>query len=449
MNIDELATWLKEHRVTEVSCLVPDFNGTARGKSMAPSLFLDGYRNNSLRLPEATYAVNAHGEFIFNEHIRPEERDIVLMCDLSSLHFAPWTKDQTVGIICDAMTLDGDVFNLAPRQVLKNVIELYNRRGWTPIVGPEVEFYLISKFEGNITEPQAPRGAGGLREYGQFVYSLDGIDEFDPFFEDLYDFAELQGLQIDSLIHEDGPCQFEINLRHTDALRVADQLFLFKRLARQVAKRHGFFVTFMAKPYAQESGSSIHMHQSVVETDTGNNIFSNEDGTDSDIFRWYIGGLQKHLPAAMPFIAPFTNSYNRFEAFMSAPTNVHWSRENRTVGLRVPESSPAARRVENRIAGSDVNPYLATAASLICGLIGIDKQIAPLDEFIGESYEDKERPLPKTLTEALVGFRESAALREYFGDALIDTFADTKQAEYENRSRVLSPWDLQYLLVNI
>ena len=448
MDTEELGKWLSAHQIGEVSCLIPDLNGTARGKSMTPALFLDAYKNESLRIPEAAYAINAHGEFTTNDFIDESEKDLLMAPDLETLHIVPWAKESTACIICDGYAVGGPPSPIAPRQVLKDVVERYHQLGLEPIVGPEVEFYLIDRFEDTISEPRPPKGASGLAEFGQYAYSLDAIDEFDDFFEELYDFAEAQNIDIDTNIHEEGPCQFEINLKHSTALKVADQLFLFKRLARHAAKRHGFFVTFMAKPYAEESGSSIHLHQSLVDLQTNKNVFANEDGSDSELFSYYIGGLQRYIPSAMPLIAPYTNSYNRFEAYMSAPTNVHWSRDNRTVGLRVPESSASARRIENRIPGSDINPYLAIAASLMCGLMGIEEKIKRKPEFIGQSAEDSRRALPKTLTEAVSKFRNSEGMRTYFGEALVTTYADVKQEEYEHRSSVLSPWDVRYLMVN-
>lgn len=449
MNESDLEAWLTRHNIGEVSCVVADFSGAARGKYMTPASFLSADRQKSLRIPETTYAINVHGKFTSNQHVDQVEQDLVLVCDLETVHVTPWAKDETACVICDGYRIDGTPSPIAPRQVLKNIVELYRERGLEPIVGPEVEFYLIRKFEDFVMELKPPRGASGLLEFGQHTYSLDAIDEFDDFFEDLYDFAEAQGIEIDTIIHEDGPCQFEINLKHGDALKIADHLFMFKRLARQVAKRHDIFITFMAKPYAEMSGSSMHLHQSVVDRDTGKNVFSDEDGSDSEMFSHYIGGLQEHLPSAMPLIAPYTNSYNRFAAYMSAPTNVHWGRENRTVGLRVPESIPAARRVENRIAGSDTNPYLVIATSLACGYIGLDQAIPRKEEFIGQSAKSLSRVLPKTLTEALAKFRNSKELRRIIGDPMVDTFADVKQSEYDHRSSVLSPWDVNYLLVNV
>ena len=449
MTADELHEWLKSNKIGEVSCLLPDFNGVARGKSMTPGLFESAFRDQSLRIPEAAYTINAHGDMTTNDHIDETEKDLILNCDLSTIHTAPWTRDNTACVICDGLLMNQVPSPIAPRQVLQNIVDRYRQLGLRPVVGPEVEFYLISQFQETITAPKPPRGASGLPESGQYAYSLDAIDDFDAFFEELYEFSEIQNISIDTIIHEEGPCQFELNLRHGDAINVADQLFLFKRLSRHVARRHGIFVTFMAKPYAEESGSSMHLHQSIVDIETGRNVFANEAGEDSELFAHYIGGLQKFTRAAMPLIAPYTNSYNRFEAYMSAPTNVNWSRENRTVGFRVPESSATSRRIENRIPGSDVNPYLAIAASLVCGLIGIENKIERKPEFIGQGGEDERGALPKTLTESLAGFRESKELRNYLGVPLVTTFADVKQSEYEHRESILSPWDVRYLMVNV
>ncbi|MEO0397811.1 MAG: glutamine synthetase family protein [Pseudomonadota bacterium] len=449
MDPSELSAWLKSRQIAEIYCVIPDLSGAARGKSMTPSVFLNSIKNDGLRLAEPVMTINIFGEYTFNDYVRRSERDIFLRSDFSTLHQLPWNKDKTACVVCDVFHADGKPFQLASREILKTVIGLYEQRGWRPIVGPEVEFYLIAKFKGHILEPEAPLGVSGLSEFGQHSFGVDSIDEFDDFFEELYDYCELQDIPLDTLIHEDGPCQFEVNLSHTDALRVADQLFLFKRAARHAARRHDMFVSFMAKPYGDESGSSMHLHQSIVDADTGKNIFADDDGEDSTLFRHYVGGLQSYLRDAMPFFAPYTNSYNRFEAYMSAPTNVHWSRENRTVGLRVPESTPQARRVENRIAGSDVNPYLALAATLLCGYVGMVDGIERRAEFVGNAYEDTARAVPDTLTEAVKGFRKSEMLRKYLGDAIVDTYADLKETEYENRSRILSPWDVQYLMVNV
>lgn len=449
MQIEELKSWFSDNRIADVDCLVPDMAGATRGKSTNPRLFIDGVENNSMRVPEAMYTISAQGETVFSDFVKPTERDLVLVPDLSTLHLAPWNNEPTACVICDSVYDDDTPNKLAPRQILKNVLKLYEAKGWTPIVGPEVEFYLIEKFKDVILEPRAPDGRSGLREFGQHVYSVDALDEFAPLFEDLYRFSEIQNIDLETLIHEDGPCQFEVNLRHNTALNVADQLFLFKRLTRHTVLRHDMFVTFMAKPYAEQSGSSIHLHQSVIDAKTKDNIFSNDDGTDSQLFQNYIGGLQKYLPIIMPLFAPYANSYRRFEAFMSAPTNTHWGRENRTVGLRVPSSNASSRRVENRIAGSDVNPYLAIAASLLCGYIGMAEKIKPRAEFVGESYGSSDHALPSQLTKALENLSASQEMRKYLGDNFVDTFTKIKEVENEHRSSILNPWDVRFLMVNV
>lgn len=193
----------------------------------------------------------------------------------------------------------------------------------------------------------------------------------------------------------------EINFRHGDALDLADQILVFKRTMREAALKHNVAATFMAKPMTGEPGSAMHLHQSIVDVKTGKNIFSNADGTMSELFLHHIGGLQKFIPEVLPLFAPNVNSFRRFLPDTSAPVNVEWGEENRTVGLRVPDSSPENRRVENRLAGADANPYLALAASLLCGYIGMVEGIKPSAQVKGRGYERRNLRLPLTIEAAL------------------------------------------------
>ena len=449
MDVNDLTPWFQENSVDDVGLLIPDLSGAVRGKSLTASLFLSSIKQQGLRMPESVFSINVHGETVFSDYISHTEQDLILEPDLATTHLEPWNADPTACFICDMRTETGALYDKAPRQVLRRVIDLYNAEGWSPIVGPEIEFYLIAKFKETMLAPEAPLGRTGLRDFGQHVLSLDAIDEFAPTFDEMYQFCEIQNINVETLIHEDGPCQFEVNLRHGDPMAVADQMYLFKRLMRQVAIRHDMFATFMAKPYSDESGSAIHLHQSVVDLKTGKNIFANEDGTDSALFMNHIGGLQAHLPDVLPLLAPYTNSYNRFEAYMSAPTNTHWSRENRTVGFRVPKSTPAGRRVENRIAGSDVNPYLAIAASLLCGFIGMKEKTAPRPEYVGEGYTNRDHRLPLSLLVSVDNFENSPTIRKYLGEGFVGHFAKIKRTEHEHRARMLSPWDVRYLVTNV
>ena len=255
-------------------------------------------------------------------------------------------------------------------------------------------------------------------------------------------------MDVDTLIHEVGAGQMEINFLHGKPLDLADKVFFFKRTLREAAIRHDMFATFMAKPMQGEPGSAMHIHQSVIDLDTGNNIFSRADGSMSDQFLHYIGGLQKYMPLAMALVAPYVNSYRRITRNASAPINVQWGRDNRTVGFRVPFSSPAARRVENRIAGSDANPYVALAVTLACGYLGIKNQIEPTAETVG-AINGLDFELPRSLGEALHALDECPELHEVLGEDFVNLYISVKDAEYEEFMKVISPWERENLLLTV
>ena len=267
-------------------------------------------------------------------------------------------------------------------------------------------------------------------------------------FDDIYQFCEDQDIEIDTLIHEDGPAQMEINLIHGAPLDLADQAFLFKRTAREAALRHKMYATFMAKPHAKEPGSAMHIHQSVVDVKTRKNIFSNPDGTPSALFFSHIGGLQKYLPAAMALFCANVNSYRRLTRYLSAPINVHWGYDNRTAGLRVPMSDAQARRVENRVGGADANPYIALAASLACGYLGMIEGVQPSDPIVGSAH-DLPFGLPRSLDEALRELRGCEPLVKLLGEPFVEAFTIVKEAEYEVFLQVISSWEREHLLLNV
>ena len=206
----------------------------------------------------------------------------------------------------------------------------------------------------------------------------------------MYDYADAMKLDVDTLIHESGAAQLEVNFTHADAMDLADQVFLFKRTMREAAMRHGVYATFLAKPMENEPGSAMHIHQSLVRVSDGSNVFAGDtdaEGEFSPVFGHYLGGLQKYAPQAMAFFAPNVNSYRRLVFGEVSPSNVHWGFDNRTCGLRVPLDTPENMRVESRFAGSDANPYLAMAATLVCGLLGIRERLAPDAPVTGSAKE--------------------------------------------------------------
>ena len=253
---------------------------------------------------------------------------------------------------------------------------------------------------------------------------------------------------VDTLVHESGPSQIEINLNHGDPLALADQAFMFKRAVRQVALKHGIHATFMAKPYQGQPGSSMHIHQNLVNLKTEDNLFSDREGTNTKEFFHYIGGLQTYLPDAMLLFAPYVNSYRRFVIDASAPINTHWGIENRTVAFRVPTSQSNARRIENRIPGADTNPYLAIAASLACGLLGLREKIEPEKPIAGDAFERRHN-IPKYLPDALKRLKVSNELSETLGKNFITLFTEIKQTEHDAYQNVISAWEREHLLLNV
>jgi glutamine synthetase len=444
---NEIQQFLRDHGISEVEAIIPDMAGIARGKVMPAEKFAE---DAGMRLPESIFLQTVTGDYPADtsEAMSPAEIDIVLKADPKTVRVVPWAAEPTAQVIHDCFYSDGRRVSMAPRQVLQHVLELYAERGWQPVVAPELEFYLVEPNIDADYQLKPPIGRSGRAEPGRQSYSIAAVNEFDPLFDDLYAFCEAQDIEIDTLIHEDGPAQMEINLIHGDPLDLADQAFLFKRTAREAALRHKMYATFMAKPHAKEPGSAMHIHQSIVDKKGGKNVFSNADGSPSPLFFSHIAGLQRYLPAAMSLLAPNVNSYRRIQRYQVAPINVQWGYDNRTAGLRVPVSPPEARRIENRLAGADANPYLAIAASLACGYLGMVEGLQPTEPVSGSAH-DMPFSLPRSLDEALTRLRDCEPLVRLLGEPFIAAYTIVKQAEYEVFLQVISSWEREHLLLNV
>ena len=446
----DMENWLTEKRVTEIECLVPDLTGVARGKILPREKFT---AERAMRLPEAVLGVTVTGESPedhegYDNVFGFTDRDMVLIPDPSTVRLVPWAVDPTAQVIMDCFFHDGTPVDFAPRNVLRRVTNLYKDMGWKPIVAPELEFYLLAR---NVDPNQPlvpPIGRSGRAETSRQLYSIDAVNEFDPLFEDIYDYCDTMGLELDTLIHEFGAGQMEINFLHDEPMVLADKVFFFKRTLREAALRHNMYATFMAKPMTNEPGSAMHIHQSVIDAKTGKNIFSNADGTESKLFLSYIAGLQKYLPAAMALLAPYVNSYRRVVRHGAAPINIEWGYDNRTVGIRVPLSGQENRRVENRVIGADANPYLAMAVTLACGYLGIKENLQPGAVTTGSAY-DADYQLPRGLSEALKLLSAATPLHDMLGKRFIDVYVAVKETEHDEFMRVISPWEREHLLMHV
>jgi len=445
-----LLRWLKERRITEVECLVPDITGNARGKIIPADKFSHDY---GTRLPEGIFATTVTGEFPddYYDLTSPSDSDMMLRPDPDTVRMVPWAADATAQVIHDCYTKTGEPHELAPRNVLRRVLAAYAELGLRPVVAPELEFFLVQKN----TDPDfpllPPAGRSGRPETARQSYSIDAVNEFDPILDLMYDYADAMKLDVDTLIHESGAAQLEVNFTHANAMDLADQVFLFKRTMRESAMRHGVYATFLAKPMENEPGSAMHIHQSLVRVSDGSNVFTGEthgEGEFSPVFGHYLGGLQKYVPQAMAFFAPNVNSYRRLVFGEVSPSNVHWGYDNRTCGLRVPLDTPENMRVESRFAGSDANPYLAMAATLACGLLGIRERLAP-DAPVTGSAKELGYNLPRSLGEALDGLEQCAELQALLGERFCRAYISVKRKEYETFFRVISSWEREFLLLNV
>jgi glutamine synthetase len=445
----EIRQFFRDHGISEVEAIIPDMAGIARGKLMPAEKFAE---DEGMRLPESIFLQTVTGDYPpdseSSKAMSPAEIDIVLKADPKTVRVVPWAAEPTAQVIHDCFYSDGRRVTMAPRQVLQHVLELYAARGWEPVVAPELEFYLVEPNLDADYQLKPPVGRSGRSEPGRQSYSIAAVNEFDPLFDDVYAFCEAQDIEIDTLIHEDGPAQMEINLVHGEAMNLADQAFLFKRTAREAALRHKMYATFMAKPHAKEPGSAMHIHQSIVDKKTRQNIFSNPDGSPSALFFSHIAGLQRFLPEAMCLFAPNVNSYRRITRYQLAPINVQWGYDNRTAGLRVPVSGPEARRVENRLAGSDANPYIAIATSLACGYLGMVEGLQPTEPISGSAH-DMPFQLTRSLDEAVQRLRTCPPLVQLLGEPFVNAYSVVKQAEYEVFLQVISSWEREHLLLNV
>ncbi|WP_238366175.1 glutamine synthetase family protein [Mesobacterium pallidum] len=437
--------YLLDRKLDEVECIVSDLPGIARGKAVPATKFA---RQKYFHLPDSIYFQTITGDWVDVPDEDFLERDMILRPDMSTATAAPWTGDWTLQVIHDAYDRKDRPIPYAPRNVLKRVVDLYKAQGWKPVVAPEMEFYLVARNLDPAKSIQPMMGRSGRPAAARQAYSMTAVDEFGPVIDDIYDFAEAQGFEIDGITQEGGAGQLEINLRHGDPVKLADEVFFFKRLIREAALRHDCFATFMAKPIADEPGSAMHVHHSVMDIETGQNIFSGPQGGETDAFYNFIGGMQKYLPTAIAVVAPYVNSYRRYVRDHAAPINLEWGRDNRTTGIRVPLSDAQARRVENRLAGMDCNPYLGIAASLACGYLGLMEESWPSKQYKGDAYE-AEGDIPRVMGDALELFEGATALHDVLGPDFARVYMAVKRAEYEEFLQVISPWEREHLLLNV
>jgi len=444
---ETISRWLTENSISEVECIVPDMTGNARGKFIPAHQFL---AERDQKLPESIMIQTVTGEYT-DEHwdfVEPTDTDMVLRPDAKTLRKVPWAREPTAQIIADCYKPNGEPHPLSTRNVLKFILQLYDEAGLKPVVAPEVEFYLVHKNTDPDYELMPPKGRSGRREVARLSFSIDAVAEFEDFVEDMYDYADAQSLNVDTLIHENGAAQLEINFNHGDPLDLADQVFVFKRTVRETAQKYGMYATFMAKPMQNEPGSALHLHQSILDKKTGKNIFCGDDGNPTEAMMHYIAGLQRYTPELISFYAPNVNSYRRLAPDISAPINLSWGFDNRTTAFRVPSSTPENLRIENRFPGADANPYLAISATLASGLLGMRQKLTPTAPHQGTA-NDEDITVARTLEEGVRRLNDTPELQQMIGELFMRAYAAVKLDEFEEFNQVISSWEREHLLLQV
>ena len=282
MKDGELSSWFNEYSIQEVEVIVPDMAGIARGKMLPAEKFIS---QSEMRLPESVFIQTVTGEFIEEPVINPADRDIIVRPDLNTLRRLPWVKEPAASVINDCFYEDGSAVDISPRQVLKNVLQAYKDLNMIPVVAPELEFYLVKRNTEPNMEVEPPIGRSGRQETVRQPFSIDALDEFEPVIDEIHRYSEAMNIKIDTLEHEMGTAQLEINFEHGDPLYICDQVLMFKRIVKEAAMRHNIYATFMSKPMQFEPGSAMHWHISVLNDESSKNIFNDDNDQETDLFQ--------------------------------------------------------------------------------------------------------------------------------------------------------------------
>ncbi|MDT0683471.1 glutamine synthetase family protein [Roseicyclus sp. F158] len=422
-------SWLEENpHIRTIRVAAADLNGIARGKRV-PTRFAQKVETDGTRFPLSVLNLDIWGEDIDDSPLvfesgdpdgvlRPTERGFVPM---------PWLGSPTALLPLWMYRESGAPFDGDPRHALARVQARARDMGLTPVVATEMEFYLVDDSGKDIRVPPSPRS--GKRRPGAEVLSLRALDAWDIFFTDLYDACEAMDIPADTAISEAGLGQFELNLVHQpDALKAADDAWLFKLLVKGLARKHGFAASFMAKPYPDYAGNGMHMHFSMLDKD-GRNIFDDGGARGTDALRHAIAGCLQAVPGSSILFAPHGNSYDRLVPDAHAPTGLCWAYENRTSAIRVPGGAPVARRIEHRVAGGDVNPYLMVAGILGAALNGLEDGAEPPDPITGNAYDLDLPQMPSDWGSAIDAFEASPEIARIFPEELIRNLVLTKRQE--------------------
>ena len=425
---------LKDYQTFRVAAC--DLNGRMRGKRV-PGSFAGKLAGDAVRMPLSALNLDIFGADIEGSPLVFETGDadgILRPTDRGPVP-QPWLKTPQPLMPMSMYHQDGTVFEGDPRHALCTVLDRYAARGWQVIAATELEFTLVDDSGESLAPVRDPMTGRPIE--APEILSMAQMDTFDDFLSELYTCCEKMDIPAQTATSECGLGQFEITIHHQPALRAADDNWLFKRLIRRLARKHGFAATFMAKPFADDAGNGMHMHFSILDT-AGRNIFDNGGEKGSAELLAAVAGCLQAMHGSTLLFAPHANSYDRLVPGAHAPTSICWAYENRTAALRIPGGPPAARRIEHRVAGGDINPYLTFAAVLGAALLGIEDGLAPPPPIEGNAYEIDLPQLAPDWESAVAAFETDPMIARIFPAELIRNMVLTKQQELREMQAIPS-----------
>lgn len=444
MNPKDIIGYIKKHPSGKVKIAYVDIDGILRGKYISTEKFLSGLEKGT-SFCDVIMGWDA-GDVLYDRSVitgwHTGYPDSPASIDITSFRKIPWENDLPF-FLGQLNNQQGGPSDVCPRQLLKKVLNDATNMGFSPMFAQEFEWYNFEETPKSANE----KGFKGLMPLtpGMFGYSVLRSTLKNPYFSDLFDLLTKFNIPIEGLHTETGPGTYEAAIAHSGILEAGDRAVLFKTAVKEIAYKHGIMATFMAKINENLPGCGGHVHQSLWDKTAKKNMFY--DGKDknklSDTAKSYLAGQLHCLPYILPMLAPTVNSYKRLVEGAWAPTTLTWGIDNRTVALRVLNSSSNACRVETRVIGSDVNPYLAMSACLAAGLYGIRKKMKLIQPATrGNGYLDfSNGSLPHTLIDATNQMKASPIGTELFGKAFVDHFVQTRDWEWRQHLKAVTDWE--------
>ncbi|MDE2491385.1 MAG: glutamine synthetase [Elusimicrobia bacterium] len=436
---DALLAEIKKGEIHTVILALPDMQGRWMGKRMTARHFAETAAAHGTHACAYLLTVDMEMDPVPGYRLTSWDKgyqDFELVPDYATWKKLSWLPGSAL-VICDVADDRRRPIKVAPRQVLKDQLLRAWEYGFTLKTASELEFYLFRE----TYESAAKKNWTGLEHHGSYIedyHILQGTRE-EHVIGEIRNQMEASGIPVECSKGEWGPGQHEINLEYAGPVEMADRHTLYKHGAKEIAMQRGCALTFMAKFDSRLAGSSCHIHASLWDRSGKKSAFW-EGGKPSKHFRWFLGGQMALARELSVFFAPTTNSYKRYQAATFAPTRIAWARDNRTCGFRVVGEGNSLR-IENRIPGADVNPYLAFAATVAAGLHGIENKIEPPDALEGNAYEAEVLPVPKTLAEAIGELERSKAARAAFGDEVFEHYLHAAKAEAAAHDRAVTDWE--------